>query len=74
MIASVRHDANWLTVSWNDGSADTYPAMWLYDNVAPGRPRGVHGRSAYTNGDRHLLRCYADKDALHSMLRVLEAK
>ena len=74
MIASVRHDANWLTVSGNNGSAHTYPAVWLCDNVPSGQPGGVHGRSAYTNGHRHLQRCYADKDALHSMIRVLEAK
>ena len=35
--------------------------------------RVLHGRSAYTTGARHLQGCYADKDSLHSCIRVLEA-
>lgn len=33
---------------------------------------GLHGRSAYTVGHRHLRGCCADKDMLHSAIRVLE--
>jgi gamma-butyrobetaine dioxygenase len=35
--------------------------------------RVLHGRTAYTTGARHLQGCYADKDSLHSRIRVLEA-
>ena len=35
--------------------------------------RVLHGRTAYTAGARHLQGCYADKDSLHSRIRVLEA-
>lgn len=42
--------------------------LMIFDNQ-----RVLHGRSAYTIGHRHLQGCYADKDALHSTIRVLEA-
>ena len=35
--------------------------------------RVLHGRSAYEGGYRHLQGCYADKDSLHSRIRILEA-
>lgn len=41
--------------------------LMIFDNQ-----RVLHGRSAYTEGARHLQGCYADKDALHSLIRVLE--
>ena len=40
----------------------------IFDNQ-----RVLHGRSEYRVGHRHLQGCYADKDALHSTIRVLEA-
>lgn len=43
--------------------------LMIFDNQ-----RVLHGRSAYTIGHRHLQGCYADKDALHSTIRVLEAR
>ena len=42
--------------------------LMIFDNQ-----RVLHGRSAYTIGHRHLQGCYADKDALTSTIRVLEA-
>jgi gamma-butyrobetaine dioxygenase len=42
--------------------------LMVFDNQ-----RVLHGRSEYTIGHRHLQGCYADKDALHSTIRVLEA-
>ena len=42
--------------------------LMIFDNQ-----RVLHGRSAYTVGHRHLQGCYADKDALNSTIRVLEA-
>ena len=43
--------------------------LMIFDNQ-----RVLHGRSAYTVGHRHLQGCYADKDALRSTIRVLEAR
>lgn len=43
--------------------------LMIFDNQ-----RVLHGRSAYTMGHRHLQGCYADKDALNSTIRVLEAQ
>jgi len=42
--------------------------LMVFDNQ-----RVLHGRSAYEHGERHLQGCYADKDALHSRIRVLDA-
>jgi gamma-butyrobetaine dioxygenase len=42
--------------------------LMVFDNQ-----RVLHGRSAYEQGERHLQGCYADKDALHSRIRVLDA-
>ena len=41
----------------------------IFDNQ-----RVLHGRSAYEEGFRHLQGCYADKDSLQSLIRVLEAE
>ncbi len=41
--------------------------LMIFDNQ-----RVLHGRSAYTQGHRHLQGCYADKDSLRSRIRVLE--
>lgn len=35
--------------------------------------RVLHGRKGFSGGRRHLQGCYADKDALESKIRVLEA-
>ena len=40
----------------------------IFDNE-----RVLHGRASFELGHRHLQGCYADKDALHSKIRVLEA-
>lgn len=42
--------------------------LMIFDNQ-----RILHGRSSYQQGARHLQGCYADKDSLHSKLRILEA-
>ena len=42
--------------------------LMIFDNQ-----RVLHGRSEYKIGHRHLQGCYADKDALHSTIRVLES-
>ena len=42
--------------------------LMIFDNQ-----RVLHGRSVYQVGHRHLQGCYADKDALHSAIRVLRA-
>lgn len=39
MIAFVEHDENWLTVEWDDGTARSYPTLWLRDNIPSGRHR-----------------------------------
>ncbi len=36
--------------------------------------RVLHGRLAYANGRRRLQGCYADRDALESSLRMIEAE
>ena len=43
--------------------------LMIFDNQ-----RVLHGRSSYEEGTRHLQGCYADKDSLHSLIRVLEAQ
>jgi gamma-butyrobetaine dioxygenase len=42
--------------------------LLVFDNQ-----RVLHGRSAYEGGHRHLQGSYADKDSLHSRIRILEA-
>ena len=41
--------------------------LMVFDNQ-----RVLHGRSSYDEGRRHLQGCYADKDSLHSRIRILE--
>lgn len=36
-IQAVRHDGEWLTLAWNDGTTSRFPALWLRDNVPFGR-------------------------------------
>jgi len=43
--------------------------LMIFDNQ-----RVLHGRSSYEQGSRHLQGCYADKDSLQSLIRVLERK
>lgn len=43
------------------------------DCIVLDNERVLHGRSEYSGGHRHLQGCYADKDGLHSAIRVLEA-
>ena len=38
-VAQVGFDADWLEVTWRDGSTSRYPAVWLRDNVPSGRHR-----------------------------------
>ncbi len=54
------------------------PAHQIEFRLEPGQvmvfdnQRVLHGRSAYRIGHRHLQGCYADKDSLHSTIRILE--
>ena len=45
------------------------PMMWWRSPVQ----RVLHARKGFSGGGRHLQGCYADKDALDTKLRVLEA-
>ncbi|HJO03036.1 MAG TPA: TauD/TfdA family dioxygenase [Acidobacteriota bacterium] len=52
-------------VSFKLGPGD----LMLLDNQ-----RVLHARTGFTGSGRHLQGCYADKDGLHSTLRVLEGR
>lgn len=58
----------------------TDPANHIRFRLGPGdlvifdNQRVLHARSAYSVGHRHLQGCYADKDALNSTIRILEAR
>ena len=55
------------------------PAAIIEIRLEPGQfmmfdnQRVLHGRSVYHHGKRHVQGCYADKDSMHSRIRVLEA-
>jgi gamma-butyrobetaine dioxygenase len=57
------------------------PVLRVSFKLAPGdlfivdNERVLHGRTAYSSaGTRHLVGCYADKDALYSTLSILESR
>ena len=62
------------------GQSLNHPAARIEFRLEPGQlmifdnQRILHGRSSYQQGHRHLQGCYADKDALHSAIRVLQAR
>lgn len=80
-IVAVEHDQSWLGVRFSDGTTERFLGTWLRDNIASGLHRGggqrtfdINSVPEVTIADRVAVQgCYADKDSLHSRIRILEA-
>lgn len=86
-IVAVEHDQSWLGVRFSDGTTEWFLGTWLRDNIASGLHSGGGQRTfdinsmpevtiadATHDADRVAVQgCYADKDSLHSRIRILKA-